>query len=105
MHPPYEEQTYDGRGIRWRSRDSQFVTDSFHVVFDSEVENATYVKVAKDVLWKFERFGSGLYYFDVAMNRNANNGTVSNYSFNTTVIEASVHLSPSESTLVNSNYK
>ena len=61
------------------------VTDLFHVVFDSEVENAFYVKVAKDVLWKFERFGSGLYYFDVAKYCNANNGTVTNYSFITTV--------------------
>ena len=61
------------------------VSDMFPVVFDSEVENAFFVKVAKNVLWKFERFGSGLYYFDVAKYRNANNGPVENYSFITTV--------------------
>ena len=61
------------------------VANSFHVVFDSGMEDAFYVKVSKDVLWKFERFGSGLYYFDVAKYRNANNRTVTNYSFITTV--------------------
>ena len=61
------------------------ITDLFPVVFDSQVENALFVKMSENEVWKFERFGCGLYYYDVAKYRNANNVSVTDYSFITTV--------------------